>query len=511
MKLKHININSFKGLKSVAIENCGDLNVFFGKNNSGKSSILHAIDIAGLAISFNDWDKFRLKMETKDLFDDLGSFSIVITYQDDDTTTITSSANFVPTVTPRPNEILKFNTILLSPQSSLDTSNRGQVTPKSALSYLESRSYQNFNSLDILYAIQYYSTRNEKGFTPETYSSLISEIIHYFPELDEVKSDKNDADIATLVYKEFGKKLDILYSGSGLKHFIDIFVKITLSGAKVVLLDEPEFGLHPDLQRRFVEYLKKMSIEKEIQFFLATHSPIFFNYPDLTTCYKIVNKKGEREVFSVPSESLHTLISDCGIRPSDVFNYDICLLVEGMNDVVFFTHIIHTLYKEDFKNIAITIQQYGGGAAEGIVSGSINVSNITPAQKYTFWIRDRDARPDEKPSTNSTKFCNKLAEAGCTCHILKKREIEYYYPEKIHIVAQQGDPRKEKATLEILKSDQSAKYKTAAEKCEICVPRGKNLRKLLSEHLTSKEQLDVEINEIIKKGIIPWVKEILGE
>jgi AAA15 family ATPase/GTPase len=51
MKLTSIQINNFKGLKDIHIEGCSDVNVFVGKNNSGKSSILHAIEIACLAIS----------------------------------------------------------------------------------------------------------------------------------------------------------------------------------------------------------------------------------------------------------------------------------------------------------------------------------------------------------------------------------------------------------------------------------------------------------------------------
>ena len=121
-----------------------------------------------------------------------------------------------------------------------------------------------------------------------------------------------------------------------------------------------------------------------------------------------INKKGRREVIPVGSDAIQTLLSDLGLRPSDVFNQDICILLEGATEIVFFEHIIRNLYKTDFENIAIGILQYGGGAAEGIISGSIDVSNITPAQKYTFWIRDRDAPENNQPSENARKLVKEL-------------------------------------------------------------------------------------------------------
>ena len=52
-----------------------------------------------------------------------------------------------------------------------------------------------------------------------------------------------------------------------MKHFLDVLMKTTVSRANVVLLDEPELGLHPDLQRRFFGYLHRLAEERNIQFF----------------------------------------------------------------------------------------------------------------------------------------------------------------------------------------------------------------------------------------------------
>jgi len=508
--LRHIAIKQFKGLESVELTDCGPVNAIIGKNNSGKTSVLHAIDMAGLALNVGNWNSFEPKVQIKDLFSRVGEFAIDLTYLDNNTLQITSSPSFGPTLAPQPANDQKFETLLIIPDVGLDI-NRRAWSPVQVMDYLKNRDYSNITALDMLYCIKFYGQKNQRDMTPKSYSDLIAEIKRYFPDLEDIESSKNERDIATLDYTEYGKKLDIIYSGTGLRHFLDVLVKTTISGAKVVLIDEPEIALHPDLQRRFIEYLGRIAKDKHVQFFLATHSPVLLKYPDVLTYFRILNKKGRREISRVAKEAVHTLMSDLGIRPSDVFNKDICVLVEGQTDVIYMEHIIEELYKDEFEGVDVGVQQYAGGAADGIISGSINVSNITPVQKYVLWIRDRDEPPKKDPSTEAMKFRNKLEQQGHECHILEKREIEYYFQEEVHVVAQQGDGTKEAATQEILNGSQEAKYTTAAEPKEVCVPTGIYLRRLLKKHLTSCDQLHEEIRQLVETTLIPWKKEILGD
>lgn len=513
LKLKDINIKHFKGIESIDIGNCGDINAFIGKNNSGKSTILQAIDIASLALNFSNWNMFEPKIEIKDLFSKTKDFEVNLTYKDESKVEIRNNSSFGPQIPTNYKDEQKFKSVLILPEGGITLVNRRHKTPKTVINHIENRNYTEINSLDILYTLKYYASQenNPYGFTSITYANLIKEIIHYFPDLETVESGRTENDIATLSYSEYGKKIDIFYSGTGLKHFVDILLKIVVSEANIVLIDEPEVGLHADLQRQFMQYLGQLAKDKNVQIFLATQSQVILNYVSSISFYKIVNVKGKRNVLSVSETAIHTLLGDLGIRPSDIFNQDICLLVEGQSEVIFFEHIIRTLYKDEFDRIAIGIQQYGGGSADGIISGTIKVSNITTAQKYIFWIHDRDAEPSKEPSSGATKFKNALHKDGFECHIWKKREIEYYYPEIVHKVAQQGSSQKETETLKILTGSQTSKYRDAAKCHSICVPTGTYLSKLLKEHVTSKDEIDVEVREIIEKKLLVWSNEILGK
>lgn len=510
MKIRSFEIHSFKGLTSVRLDDCGSINAIVGKNNSGKSSVLHAIDMAGLALSLNRWDQFQPKLEVKDLFADVGQFALAMALDDGSSLSLTANAQFGPQFQPHPTPEQRIKTVLVLPDVSGGMLDRRHQTPLNIIQQVENRNYSAVNALDILFAIKFYSQRSERGFAPEIYRSLIDEIKHYFPDIEDVESGRTEQDIATLTYSEYGRRLDILYSGTGLKHFLDVLIKTTVSGASVVLLDEPELGLHPDLQRRFVEYLTRLAKNKGTQFFLATHSQVLLNYAESITYFRITNTKGARELVGVKNDAVDTLLSDLGLRPSDVLNQDICLLVEGATDIIYFEHVIRVLYKDEFQKTAIGILQYGGSAADGIISGAIQVNNIVAAQKYTFWIRDRDAPPGVDPNTNAIRFRNALQQNGLRCHIWGKREIEYYLPESLLVEAQQGDQTKELQIKRILNGPQTQKFRDAAAADELCVPAGKYLRKLLVKHLISRDALDSEVRHIIEQTLIPWGVAILG-
>lgn len=509
MKIDSIHIQNFKGLRNISIENLGNINAIVGKNNSGKSSILHAIDMASLALEINSWNAFEPKLAIRDLFNDAGDFSINITYQDNSEIQIKTNDAYRPIKDSNVLENQKFNSILIWPDVAAGMKNRQRPTPRRIIEQVENRNFGEVDSLEILSAIKYYAERGERGLEYDDYKELIDEVKFYFPDITEVESDRTEDLEPSLTYEEYGRRLDILYSGSGLKHFLDVLVKTTISGADVVLIDEPEMGLHPDLQRRFISYLHKLEEEKDVQIFLATHSQVLLNYADTLNYYRVRNSSGDRNISSVPDDAIHTILRDLGLRPSDVFNQDMCLMVEGASEIVFFEHIIRNLYEKEFEKVGIGILQYGGLAADGIISGSIDVSNIVSAQEYTFWIRDRDNSPNEIPATSSTKFQNALEAESLDCYIWNKREIEYYYPESVLVAAQDGDEDKEEAVVDILEGDQTEKFKKAAKPDGVCVPKGSYLRDLLNQHLTNRDQLDQEIRDIVEGKLIQWKSEIL--
>jgi len=68
LPLQGVHIRHFKGIDDIIIGDCSAVNAFYGRNNSGKSTILHALEMAGLALSTRKWNQFQPKLEIKDMF-----------------------------------------------------------------------------------------------------------------------------------------------------------------------------------------------------------------------------------------------------------------------------------------------------------------------------------------------------------------------------------------------------------------------------------------------------------
>ena len=511
MVISEVHIRRFKGIKDIHLDNFGNVNAFYGRNNSGKSTILHALDMAGLALTTKNWNAFQLKLQIEDLFHKAGPFEMGLTYSDGSFVTIRQQKGGTgPTFDPQPTEEQSFGSVYIVPDPGIGILRRQNRTPRDIMNQVDNRNFSTVNGLEILYALKYYAHRNERGFQPNDYECIINDVKRFFPEVEDIVSNLNEDNVATLEYREYGRTFDVVYAGTGIKHFVDIFVKATLSKASVVLIDEPEMGLHPSLQRELLTHFSELVEDKKMQFFIATHSPVFLADPDKVTVFCVQNRSGERSACSIPRESLHTMWGDFGFRPGDLLQNDIVLMVEGQSDVIFFEDVIHRLYQKEFKNVAVGVVQYGGSAAAGIIKGKINVSNIVSGHTYRLWIRDRDAPPDDKPSRDSTKFKNALERGDEICHILDKREVEFYIPEAACVAAQQGDQDKEIAIKELLHGKQDEKFKDSASPYGCAVPRGTNLQKLLQEHLY-KENLDPELKGLIEEKLIPWRDDILGD
>lgn len=74
--------------------------------------------------------------------------------------------------------------------------------------------------------------------------------------------------------------------GSGVEMIISLLFLETLASLSkeniIILIDEPELHLHPQLQETFVQYLRSLSSDKQI--ILSTHSPFFYK-----NCFKQAN------------------------------------------------------------------------------------------------------------------------------------------------------------------------------------------------------------------------------
>ncbi len=116
-----------------------------------------------------------------------------------------------------------------------------------------------------------------KGYTvPDDWTELAKVVQRWFsvellpPQYDSAK----DVHIG-VEYRQNGKTYDLISGGSGFHQTMTLLAFLYGYQPTTILLDEPDAHLHVNLQREILDYFKKKSAEKGVQFLIATHAEEF--------------------------------------------------------------------------------------------------------------------------------------------------------------------------------------------------------------------------------------------
>ena len=100
----------------------------------------------------------------------------------------------------------------------------------------------------------------------------------------------------------------------------------------ILLIEEPEVYLHPEYQRRMFDAMRKIAADNQVIF--STHSPIMISEIWLTESVRQVKLiDGETRIEEIKVEDV---ISELGIRYEDVLNPKLTIFVEGKSDIAFY-------------------------------------------------------------------------------------------------------------------------------------------------------------------------------
>jgi ABC-type branched-subunit amino acid transport system ATPase component len=151
-----------------------------------------------------------------------------------------------------------------------------------------------------------------EGFAPDVYKPL-REMLHILlPHLQFIGVDQSNRDNVRCLMRVEGvtENIDIDDLSSGEKEVIVLFMpllerqinqiirrmergkEVDLESAPetVMLLDEPDLHIHPELQKRMLTYMRKRAYKDNVQFIIATHSPIMINEAASDELYSLVSK-----------------------------------------------------------------------------------------------------------------------------------------------------------------------------------------------------------------------------
>jgi energy-coupling factor transporter ATP-binding protein EcfA2 len=109
----------------------------------------------------------------------------------------------------------------------------------------------------------------------------------------QVPFDENKDEWLNAIYQEGECEFDFIAAGSGFLQVSNIVSFLLLHPCKVALLDEPDSHMHDDLQRLIFDMLKNLAEKKKLQLLISTHSPTLIDNAELESLYVI--DKSEKE------------------------------------------------------------------------------------------------------------------------------------------------------------------------------------------------------------------------
>lgn len=170
-----------------------------------------------------------------------------------------------------------------------------------------------------------------------TFDSILEQINELLPAVRMVRNDKGGFSIQT----KLGQSLDEANISSGESELIALAIEVLVFSRqsmanKMILLDEPDVHLHPDLQQRFTAFVESVAIAHDLRVVIATHSTAIIGAFSKSADLQIVPiSKRDQSDFSAftRSEVCEEILPIFGSHPlSTAFNKSPIVLVEGDDD-----------------------------------------------------------------------------------------------------------------------------------------------------------------------------------
>lgn len=146
-------------------------------------------------------------------------------------------------------------------------------------------------------------------------------------------------------------KLDNTFTSFNSASGEDVLLAVLLDAVQadkksLILVDELELGLHPKIQRRFVEVLMDIALKDEKQFIVTTHSPTLLSSFDRESRV-FLEKKGDGDYRAIPRISVNAAFSK---MDSEIFPL-VNLFCEDENSLRIISKALGYIQKNGYSDI----------------------------------------------------------------------------------------------------------------------------------------------------------------
>jgi predicted ATP-dependent endonuclease of OLD family len=198
--------------------------------------------------------------------------------------------------------------------------------------------------------------------------------------------------------------------GLGLQDLLILLYFIVSPDYNILLIEEPESHLHPAMQRKLLEFCKKA---KNKQFFFSTHSSVFL---DLTLVDTILHTEMTEEGIEVSNDTSRAAVLDSlGYSITDNLVSDLIILVEGPKDKPVIEEFLQKMGL--YSSYSIKIWPLGGD-----IMDQLDLTVFSEKYKIIALIDT-----DPKSRKVRSRFKTNCRTLKVDVHQLKYRAIENYF------------------------------------------------------------------------------------
>ncbi|HEY5346029.1 MAG TPA: AAA family ATPase [Verrucomicrobiae bacterium] len=172
---------------------------------------------------------------------------------------------------------------------------------------------------------------DNKSNAPSDWQEIVDVVKRWFSvELLKPRYEDGKDTFITCEYKQKGETYDIIAGGSGFHQTITLLAFLYGYHPTTILLDEPDAHLHVNLQREILDFFKTKSLERGVQFLIATHAEEFIKGVSTQQIVSLLSQKQHRIPATPPVLKAMADLSNMEItrlRESPIIVY-----VEGESD-----------------------------------------------------------------------------------------------------------------------------------------------------------------------------------
>lgn len=366
------------------------LTVLVGPNNSGKSTVIEAIHLLSTnsdtipITARNEILNGQVHIKAED--NNLNKFVL--------STTNNGGSFIIKKCNGEDYYDNKLNVFILSNKRNFNStfnSNNNQQSREGYLGNVGNNEYRNENNINNNFGSRLLSIYNRR----ELFDNCLKRLINPIPSWTIESLNTSNS------YLEFSfgeTKHSSQGAGDGYINIFNIVDALYDSTEdNVILIDEPEISLHPDLQRKLFDLLIEYSKDKQI--IISTHSSYFVDWDMFSKNSKIIRLKKQEDIIEKyelkddTKKKIQSILHDANnphvlsLNTNEIFFLnDNVILTEGQDDVL--------CYKKIFEQFNFDIEaSFFGWGAGGADKVNIILSMLYDlGYKKVFTILDNDKK-----------------------------------------------------------------------------------------------------------------------